>query len=115
MVFNQSNCSDIRDILCNAVIKVFGSEDTFFTFILDENYSSNYDCYVDGSGENYIINNVTGEYINWYKLYHLGRCASFSIFRFSIFRFNYEYIEKWLEIFLTEFKEGGQHENNKTT
>lgn len=110
MVFNQSNCSDIRDILCNTVIKVFGSEDTFFTFILDENYSSNYDCYVDDSGENYIINGVTGEYINWYKLYHLGRCLNV-----SIYRFNYKDIEQWFEIFLTEFKEGGQHENNKTT
>ena len=110
MVFNQSNCSDIRDILCNTVTKVFGSSDMFFTFILNENYSSNYDCYVDGSGENYIINNVTGEYINWYKLYHLGRCVNV-----SIFRFNYKNIEQWFENFLTEFKEGGQHENNKTT
>ena len=51
MLFNQSNCNAIRDILCKAVTKVFGSSDTFFTFILNENYSSNYDCYVDGSGE----------------------------------------------------------------
>ena len=110
MIFKQSNCSDIRDILCKTVIKVFGSPDKFFEFILNESYSSNYDCYIDGSGENYIINNVTGEYINWYKLYHLGRCASTSICRFQ-----YKTIEEWFEIFLTEFKEGGQHENNKTT
>lgn len=108
MVFNQSNCSDIRDILCKTVSEVFGSHDEFFTFILNEAYSANYDCYIDGSGENYIINNVTGEYINWYKTYHLGRCLNVSIVNFKP-----ENIEKWFENFLTEFKEGGQHENNK--
>ena len=87
---------------------MFGSSDSFFTFILDEKYSSNYDCYVDGSGENYIINNVTGEYINWYKLYHLGRCVNV-----SISGFNYKNIEQWFENFLTEFKRGEQYDNNK--
>lgn len=107
MVFNQSNCGDIRDILCKTVVKVFGSGENFIKFILNGEYTSTYDCYTDESGENFIINNVTGEYINWYKLYHLGRCASF-----SIFRFNYEDIEKWLENFLTEFKEVEEDENN---
>ena len=62
MIFNQSNCNAIRDILCKAVTKVF------------------------------------------------GRCATV-----SVCRFNYKDIEQWIEIFLTEFKEGGQHENNKET
>lgn len=100
MIFNQTTHEDLRGTFCNAVTKVFGSSTAFLDFIEKVRYSDKYDCFIDYSGENYIINRETGEYINWYKFTHLGRYINVSAW------FSYEKIlTKWIEDFLTEFKE----------
>jgi hypothetical protein len=76
MVFSQTNYTEdpgLRDLFCNAVIKVFGDSMSFIDILENDKYSSKYDCFLNYDGENYIINRDTGEYINWYKLYHIGR------------------------------------------
>lgn len=101
MIYNQTNFSkDLRDLFCNAVTKVFGDSMTFLDFIENMEYSTiKYDCYLDYSGENYIINRESGEYINWYKLDHIGRCINISIIHL------YDTVPKWIEKFLFDFKE----------
>lgn len=100
MIYNQTNFTiDLRDQFCNAVTKIFGDSMTFLDFLENDKYSTKYDCYLDYSGENYIINRETGEYINWYKLDHIGRCINISIIRL------YTSVPKWIEEFLNEFKE----------
>lgn len=103
MVFDQTNfrTEDLRDLFCNAITKVFGDDpEIFLDFLQDKKYSfDKYDCYLDSDGENYIINRETGEYINWYKLYHFGRSINISTLS------AYKDIPKWIEEFLVEFKE----------
>ena len=108
MIFNQTNFNlgDLRELFCNAVTKIFGDSITFLDYIENEEYSVKYDCYLDASGENYIINTETGEYINWYKLYHIGRCINISILHM------YNDVPKWFEEFLIEFKESKNKENH---
>ena len=65
MLFDQTTRKDLRDLFCDAVTKVFGDSEDFLDFLENEKYSCKYDCYLDYSGENYIINRETGEYINW--------------------------------------------------
>ena len=107
MIFDQTTHKDLRDLFCNAVIKVFGDSTVFLDFLENEKYSTNYDCYLDYSGENYIINRETGEYINWYKLNHIGRCINISIIRVNIVS------SKWIEDFLIEFKESEDDDANE--
>ena len=97
MIFNQITHKNLRDLFCDAVTKVFGDSTTFLDFLEDERYSDKYDCFLDSSGENYIINRETGEYINWYKLTHIGRSIVISTCHMDI--------PKWFEDFLVEFKE----------
>ena len=104
MIFNQTSHKDLRDLFCSAVTKVFGDSMTFLDFLENDEYSAKYDCYLDYNGENYIINRETGEYINWYKLDHIGRCINIST---SFFYIN---IPKWIEDFLVKFKESGDEE-----
>lgn len=99
MIFNQTTRKDLRDLFCNAVTKVFGNSGAFLNFLEKGKYSTKYDCYVDYDEENYIINRETGEYINWYKLNHIGRDINISTFSM------YKDIPKWIENFLIEFKE----------
>lgn len=96
-----SNCENLRDIIASSVANVFGSTDEFFDFLEDEKYSTKYDCFINSSDENYIINTDTGEYINWYKLYHIGRSASIST-QSDIS--NDDNIKDWVEKFLLDFK-----------
>ena len=105
MVFNQTTCKDLRDLFSNAVTKIFGDSMTFLDFLENEEYSiTKYDCYLDYNGENYIITRETGEYINWYKLDHIGRCINISTC------FSYKDIPGWIEGFLVEFKESEDKE-----
>ena len=105
MIFNQTTRKDLRDLFCNAVTKVFGNPMIFLDFLENNKYSSTkYDCYLDYNGENYIINRETGEYINWYKLDHIGRCINISIL------LPYKNIPEWIEDFLVEFKNSEQEE-----
>ena len=101
MIFNQTDFKDLRDLFCNTVTKVFGDDTTFLDFLENKEYSDKYDCYLDYDGENYIINRETGEYINWYKLCHIGRCINISTSSW------HKNILKWIEEFLVEFKESG--------
>ena len=65
-----------RDELCDEIIRIFGSATEFLDFIEDEKYGVGFDCFVEHDGENYVIDRETGEYINWYKFYHIGRCLN---------------------------------------
>lgn len=106
MIFNQTTHENLRETFCHAVIKVFGSSTAFLDFLENERYSDKYDCFIDYDGENYIINCETGEYINWYKFTHLGRCITISAW------FTYEQnLTKWVEDFLTEFKESEEKDD----
>lgn len=100
MIFNETNFKKgLRDLFCNAVTKVFGDSMAFLDFLENEEYSTiKYDCYLDYNGENYIINRETGEYINWYKFDHIGRCINVST---SLW---YKSVPEWFEEFLVEFK-----------
>lgn len=102
MVYDQSNSKDLRDLFCDAVIKIFGSSREFLDYLENGDYSTKYDCDLDGSGENYIINRETGEYINWYKLYHIGRCINISTLSKP------RNISKWIDNFLYEFRDEGK-------
>lgn len=106
MIFNQRNKKDLRDLFCNSVTQIFGDSITFLDFLEDEKYSTKYDCYLDYDGENYIINRATGEYINWYKLSHIGRDINISTSS------PYKNIPKWIEDFLVEFKESEVEAND---
>lgn len=109
MIVNQTICENLRDSFCKAITNVFKDTISFFDFLINEEYSSKYDCYLDPSGENYIINRESGEYINWYKLYHVGRCINISI---SQAHKNLQK-QKWFEIFLSEFKNSKESEEVK--
>lgn len=100
MIINQTNFieKDLRALFCDAVTEIFGDAFTFLDFLEDEDYSDKYDCCLNESGENYIINRETGEYINWYKLTHIGRCISISTSSTCN-------IPEWIEEFLSDFKE----------
>lgn len=108
MIFNQTIRKDLRDLFCNAVTKVFGNSMAFLDFLENEKYSTKYDCYLDYNGENYIINRETGEYINWYKLDHIGRDIHISNIRIN------RHIAKWIEEFLVDFKESEDEETLNT-
>lgn len=99
MIFDQNSNDNLRNLFCDAVVKIFGDSMEFLDFLENEDYSYKYDCFLCGGGETYIINRETGEYINWYKLCHIGRCINISAFPSD------NDISKWIENFLTEFKE----------
>lgn len=66
-----------REELYAEIVKVFGSTMKFLDFIEDEKYNNcNFNCFIEFDGENYIIDTGTGEYINWYKFTHIGRCLN---------------------------------------
>ena len=104
MIYNQTNFDEnLRDLFCNAVIKIFGDSEAFLDFLENKEYDTAvYDCFLDCSGENYIINRITGEYVNWYKLAHIGRCINMSILHLNTT------ILKWIEEFLVEFKKSAE-------
>lgn len=73
-VYTNVNVGDLRERFVNAVTEVFGDSEKFFDFIENEEYVQwNYDVFYSGSGECYIINRYSGEYINWYTFTHIGR------------------------------------------
>jgi len=104
MVLDLTNCDNMREIFCNAVTKVFGSSDAFFDIIENDKYAYNFDCILRSDDDNYIINTITGEYINWYKTYHLGRGIGISVV--NVEEFNKIGINKWFEKFLIDLRDG---------
>lgn len=73
-VYTNANVGDLRERFVNAVTEVFGDSEKFLDYIENEEYSQSfYDVFYSGSGECYIINRSTGEYINWYKFTNIGR------------------------------------------
>lgn len=61
-----------RDELCEAVDRIFGSEEKFLD-IIEEDIPYDYHYYKYEGEEIYIIDHEHNKYINWYKLMHLGR------------------------------------------
>lgn len=112
-IFSQMKINDdfivsLRDLFCDTVIKIFGNATSFLDFIENEKYSCiKYDCFLDYDGENYIINRHTGEYINWYKFTHIGRCINISC------KSPDRNIPKWFEEFLDEFKKSEEVDEEK--
>jgi hypothetical protein len=104
MVLNLSNYKNMREIFCDSVTKVFGSSDTFFDILESGKYVHNFDYILRSDDDNYIINITTGEYITWYKTYHLGRYVNISVA--NVEEFNKIGINKWFENFLTDFRDG---------
>ena len=52
--------------------------DTFYDIFETNGAGPRFDClhlvgFCPGDGECYIVDRETGHYINWYKLYHVGR------------------------------------------
>lgn len=74
-VHTQIDIPTLRDDFVDAVKEVFNGDSlSFLDIIENEEYdASRYDVFYDYNDENYIINRLTGEYINWYKFDHLGR------------------------------------------
>ena len=104
MVLDLSNCDNMREIFCDAVNKVFGSSDIFFDILENYKYVHDFDYILRSDDDNYIINITTGEYISWYKTYHLGRSINISVA--NIEEFYKMGINKWFEKFLTDFRDG---------
>lgn len=74
-VYTQIDIPTLRDDFINAVKEIFNGDSlSLLDIIENEEYdSSRYDAFYDYNDETYIINRLTGEYINWYKFDHLGR------------------------------------------
>ena len=102
MIYTQCNYPELRDLFVSNVEKIFGTDSSFLDYIENEDYNPDaYDCFFDGSDENYIINRWTGEYINWYKFSHIGRDIHINM------NGNHQLLPNWLEKFLRDFKAGG--------
>ncbi len=99
MVISSSTYEKLRDIVFLAIAEVFGETGNFLDFLENEEYGQQYDCYTDPNGENYIINRDTGDYVNWYKLYHIGRCPYVSMASNTN-----DDIKEFLKKFFTDFK-----------
>lgn len=74
-VYTRKDIETLRDDFANAVKETFNGDcSSFLDIVENEEYDSMiYDVFYDYNGETYIINRITGEYINWYKFTHLGR------------------------------------------
>ena len=104
MVFTADTYENLRDIILHTVADVFGDDDRFLDFLEYEEYGQPYDCFIDPNGENYIINRYTGDYVNWYKLTHIGRCPCVSMVSCS------DDIKEFLKKFFTDFKNSGKED-----
>lgn len=103
MVFTSDTYENLRDTILHTVVDVFGGADNFLDFLEYEEYGQRYDCCIDPNGENYIIDRNTGDYVNWYKLTHIGRCPNVSIASDTN-----DDIKEWLKKFFTDFKNSGK-------
>ena len=74
-VYTQNDIPTLRDDFIDAVKETFNGDSlSLLDIIENEEYDScRYDVFYDYNNETYIINRLTGEYINWYKFGHLGR------------------------------------------
>lgn len=61
-----------RPALCEAIKRIFGSEEKFLD-IIEEDIPYGYHYYKYDGEEIYIIDRYHNKYINWYKLTHVGR------------------------------------------
>lgn len=101
-VYTQNNIKTLRDDFVNAVKKVFHNDTSaLLVYMENEEYSIEYDVFCDYNNESYIINRCTGEYINWYKLNHIGRCIHSTV-----------HPDYFVE-FLTEFKKSQDKEKGE--
>ena len=104
MVFTADTYENLRDIILLTVVDVFGGAEEFLDFLEYEEYGQPYDCFIDPNGENYIINRNTGDYVNWYKLTHIGRCPHVSMVSCS------DDIKEFLKKFFIDFKNSGEED-----
>ena len=76
-VYDTHNTPDLRELFIESINKVFDTDDDFMDLV-DNKHIIGFDIFVDTgeSDEVYIIDRNTGEYINWYEFYHLGRTMS---------------------------------------
>ena len=73
MVYTQNDIPSLREDFCYAVSVLFNEND-FLDFIENDGCTDGvFDFFISCDDECYIINRLTGEYINWYKLTHIGR------------------------------------------
>ena len=72
-VYNTGNTEGLRDKFCDAVKEVFPDSSLLLDYLEEYENDDFYSVYTDGSGDNYIINGLTGEYVMWYKTTHIGR------------------------------------------
>ena len=101
-VYTQNNKKTIREDFVNAVKKVFNNDVMFFLdYMENEELGVEYDVFCDYNNESYIINRSTGEYVNWYKLDHVGRCIHSTV-----------HPDYFVE-FLTEFKRSQDDEKKE--
>lgn len=61
-----------RSALCEAIKRIFGSEEKFLD-IIEEDIPYGYHYYKYEGEDIYIIDHFHNRYINWYKLTHVGR------------------------------------------
>jgi len=76
-VYNTNNTPSLRENFIESINKVFDNEDDFMDLV-ENKHIIGFDIFVDTgeSDEVYIIDRNTGEYINWYEFYHLGKTMS---------------------------------------
>lgn len=75
-VYTQNDIQTLRDDFINAVKEVFDEDISSFLDVIenDEYDPMKYDVFYGYDyDETYIINRLTGEYVNWYKFNHIGR------------------------------------------
>lgn len=73
MIFTQQSNENLRDIFVSEVTKVFGNCINFLDFLDNEDFGPSFD-FVKSSGEEvYLIDRNTGNFVNWYKMTHIGR------------------------------------------
>lgn len=108
MIIDQNKIPNLREIFEDAVKQIFlGKALSFLDYVENDEYSIiKYDCYIDYNDENYIINRETGEYVNWYKFDHIGRCINVSITEEPV-NVDKDSVSAWIFNFLQEFKESG--------
>ena len=45
MIYNQKHIENLRELFCDAVVKIFGSTEDFLCSLENEEYSNKYDCF----------------------------------------------------------------------
>lgn len=71
-VYNTSNTPNLRELFIESINKVFDTDDDFLDLV-ENQHIIGFDIFMTTDEEVYIVDIDNGEYINWYKFYHIGR------------------------------------------